>query len=134
LLREDPYVCRDVPGFVCHFPLQQETPPRMWGRVTAIRGTAPNLGNTPTHVGTSALTGESVWPLWKHPHACGDEPFVSIPASRKLETPPRMWGRVFIRPDYAANFGNTPTHVGTRSAPGAIRLTGQKHPHACGDE
>ncbi len=92
-----------------------ETPPRMWGRLIAAiyykgieRNTPTHVGktarsgprvarfrNTPTHVGKTKQVNSMITEAQKHPHACGEDTSGIISRKRSLETPPRMWGRLF---------------------------------------
>ena len=92
------------------------------------------MRNTPTRVGkTFFLLGWGFW-FWKHPHAGGEDRKTRLPRRSLTETPPRGWGRRFLRSLPAQVRGNTPTRVG--KTPGRKRRTGRwwKHPHAGGED
>ena len=92
LFRKHPHACgEDLLIVVLQAP-QEETPPRMWGRLAHEFGGGPQYRNTPTHVGK---TGGSIQNKARHE-----------------ETPPRMWGRQPELVIHPGDLGNTPTHVG----------------------
>ena len=69
-------------------------------------------GNTPTGVGKTFADDYTGWIVEKHPHGCGED-FQSKPAAdATLETPPRVWGRLFTAHFISNIFRNTPTGVG----------------------
>ncbi len=53
----------------------------------------------------------------KHPRVCGEESFPLVVLVLRLETPPRVWGRISLVLDLAGLLGNTPACVGKNPAP-----------------
>src|SRR5690606_25936974 len=51
------------------------------------------LGNTPTGVGKTVGVGAGVEQDQKHPHGRGEDVSNSASRAKKVETPPRAWGR-----------------------------------------
>ncbi len=106
----------------------------MWGRLLGIDQQLINNGNTPTHVGKTALSGQVTINNKKHPHACGEDTGSKAINPYMAETPPRMWGRLHRQAVKHPKVRNTPTHVGkTRLQTGQIK-SARKHPHACGED
>ncbi len=89
-----------------------ETPPRAWGRPTNVHHGGMVLGNTPTCVGKTALSGVTALRFWKHPHVRGEDSASTSSSTLSTETPPRAWGRLAWRARYCVNRRNTPTCVG----------------------
>ena len=111
-----------------------ETPPRAWGR----RGCGAAVGlvkrNTPTGVGKTKAIEAHVGKSWKHPHGRGEDLNADLLALKRVETPPRAWGR---RPGDAMERSyrrNTPTGVGKTAAPIAQACCARKHPHGRGED
>ena len=70
---------------------------------------------------------------WKHPHACGEYPIISLLSILLAETPPRMWGILISKSLAIDSVGNTPTHVGNTIGKIIASTNKKKHPHACGE-
>ena len=70
-----------------------ETPPRAWGRLLDPGGHAARRGNTPTSVGKTAGHRACPGTARKHPHERGEDKRTRSTRSKRLETPPRAWGR-----------------------------------------
>src|SRR5690554_6803786 len=79
--------------YSCQAPSTSETPPRAWGRQSAILEVCVVNGNTPTGVGKTSQTASSPAPAQKHPHGRGEDSAPGIQHCINLETPPRAWGR-----------------------------------------
>ena len=93
----------------------EETPPRAWGRLFAIRKANSRRRNTPTCVGKTKpcalLAGQSR----KHPHVRGEDDALADAGEQSGETPPRAWGRPTEIIADTMQMGNTPTCVGKTS-------------------
>ncbi len=111
-----------------------ETPPRAWGRRRAIRRSLSFLRNTPTGVGKTVRPSAPSPASRKHPHGRGEDCSSTIRRAKKLETPPRAWGRQRRPRRRAARFGNTPTGVGKTAPRRQPRPCRQKHPHGRGED
>ncbi len=111
-----------------------ETPPPMWGRPKAqIQATQP-VENTPTHVGKTHLVYLMFLMIGKHPHPCGEDGLCGGFLYNYLETPPPMWGRLFLIRQEIILIRNTPTHVGKTISCSVKILWARKHPHPCGED
>jgi len=75
----------------------KETPPRAWGRLGLGSPGGLNDGNTPTGVGKTSETGNDNTSSRKHPHGRGEDRSECYMRMRKVETPPRAWGRPMRR-------------------------------------
>ena len=122
----------DVPGPV-DFTLRKH--PHARGE-DAAKKKLPRIttGNTPTHVGKTALKASGVTRWGKHPHARGEDRSETTPAMHPQETPPRTWGRPELLQGGTYLFGNTPTHVGKTSFSPSVENNLWKHPHARGED
>ena len=89
-----------------------ETPPRAWGRHGIRQVAAANIGNTPTCVGKTYLKKVLTTLIEKHPHVRGEDTWTVMLVLTTGETPPRAWGRPFIRVKSFFLIRNTPTCVG----------------------
>ena len=114
--------------------LEEETPPRVWGRPVqdAIRRAA--RGNTPTRVGKTPRHHDHAAHRWKHPHACGEDIDDVAYYRPQVETPPRVWGRPARAGSPTTIWGNTPTRVGKTTTTTTETKLPEKHPHACGED
>ena len=97
-----------------HRTIEEETPPRAWGRPIDIIKDLGELGNTPTGVGK---TVPSLRLLFLH-----------------VETPPRAWGRHVGRNASLNGGGNTPTGVGKTMKLSTSGRPARKHPHGRGED
>ncbi len=115
-VRKHPHACGEDINFCFGQRAGEETPPRMWGRLPQGRHCAPEVRNTPTHVGKTWLSACQTQPIRKHPHACGEDQSRAQSQAVVMETPPRMWGRPGTGTRRRARKRNTPTHVGKTPA------------------
>ena len=112
----------------------KETPPRTWGRRDFRRGFARKRRNTPTHVGKTGAGGVVRMPVWKHPHARGEDYTFTAHIKNYVETPPRTWGRPSGIHQRSWLTRNTPTHVGKTPSKTTGGISHRKHPHARGED
>ena len=92
--------------------LQEETPPRAWGRREEADNLEEELRNTPTGVGKTISRATTRGARQKHPHGRGEDTMTNEGMIMLTETPPRAWGRPMCQPELPPRFGNTPTGVG----------------------
>ena len=90
--------------------------------------------NTPTHVGKTVYWMVTPDFTRKHPHARGEDKKLCVLLSRRLETPPRTWGRPVRNKSFFNDKGNTPTHVGKTMWLNFRKASTEKHPHARGED
>ncbi len=154
--------------------LNTETPPHAWGRLipqSLQRGGLGNTltcvgrlnttvsipsayGNTPTCVGKTKIAGTCHRIFRKHPHVCGEDHHPPHPRGDEMETPPRVWGRLYTYKCITLCNRNTPTYVGrpdrrcrftgvVRNTPTCVGKTillflctgyTKKHPHMRGED
>ena len=112
----------------------KETPPRTWGRLVRVCQPTEFFRNTPTHVGKTRHEGSTANQARKHPHARGEDVYISAKKAVKIETPPRTWGRRSDPGHEQDPQRNTPTHVGKTDAAAKHSDYQQKHPHARGED
>ncbi len=118
----------------CKELLKKETPPRAWGRLKAILKNSAGTGNTPTGVGKTVLNTFSCLTPRKHHHGRGEDRIQRGFFLRWEETPPRAWGRLYLRCEYTNELGNTPTGVGKTQEKLKYGLSTKKHPHGRGED
>ena len=58
---------------VRRYGAELETPPHAWGRLFVVKVCAPNVRNTPTCVGKTALMNSIAALYEKHPHMRGED-------------------------------------------------------------
>ena len=73
--------------------MNQETPPRVWGRSADHLHRREYARNTPTGVGKIICYFDRGDVGWKHPHGCGEDLLRIYDKWAEAETPPRVWGR-----------------------------------------
>ena len=116
------------------FTYWMETPPRTWGRLEGAYPPLDRYRNTPTHVGKTVRCRDLRSHQRKHPHARGEDFSYSVSTNRRVETPPRTWGRLRDGGLFLLNERNTPTHVGKTCAEASTAPVRKKHPHARGED
>ena len=92
--------------------MKEETPPRAWGRHEQQTWYWFCLGNTPTGVGKTKPRRTTGRKEKKHPHGRGEDGTNPVENCKRLETPPRAWGRQIYCNGIVDSVGNTPTGVG----------------------
>ena len=111
-----------------------ETPPRAWGRRCLHARGLPGTGNTPTSVGKTATPRRRPRAGRKHPHERGEDGTEGTVRTGREETPPRAWGRPYVRWLLYFSSGNTPTSVGKTLVHSLKRYKPEKHPHERGED
>ena len=114
--------------------LQEETPPRAWGRRAHAQASLALPRNTPTGVGTTAQWRLPTRLSQKHPHGRGDDVASGAASKKSRETPPRAWGRLQRGLCCGQICRNTPTGVGTTANAFVAWQANEKHPHGRGDD
>ena len=71
---------------------------------------------------------------WKHPHGRGEDDAFNFVNVRRMETPPRAWGRPPCSLAAFAMLGNTPTSVGKTQTLFDAHNLPEKHPHERGED
>ena len=112
----------------------RETPPRAWGRRSAVRFFNRSIGNTPTCVGKTLSPFYPHCSYKKHPHVRGEDDYADILARTRMETPPRAWGRRPASTTAPAICRNTPTCVGKTTQTSPDPVWTWKHPHVRGED
>ena len=129
-----PHVCGEDCRASSFSGVGSETPPRVWGRLSASKAASISCGNTPTCVGKTVLGEDPEAACLKHPHVCGEDGLLSIFVGALWETPPRVWGRLFFPRSSQHRGRNTPTCVGKTKGVSVGREHEEKHPHVCGED
>ena len=114
--------------------LDQETPPRAWGRPRIPCLLPSAIGNTPTGVGKTNLLYVPSALAKKHPHGRGEDFSPAVQQAGGEETPPRAWGRLQSSSMQVAKVRNTPTGVGKTFRCGHDNRPNRKHPHGRGED
>ena len=71
--QKHPHVRGEDGGLVAAGDVGKETPPRAWGRPCGVTLTMHLIRNTPTCVGKTAYTPQSMRVAKKHPHVRGED-------------------------------------------------------------
>ena len=87
--------------------------PRAWGQLFWHCGDEGLVRFTPTRVGTTERSCESVAIASVHPHARGDNPLTTMSVLCRIGSPPRAWGQPFDPRFSRVATRFTPTRVGT---------------------
>ncbi len=129
-----PHACGDDGGRLRRAAFPRGSPPRVWGRLSAVILSREARRFTPTRVGTTSAPSPSTLAATVHPHACGDDRRGAEKRILLVGSPPRVWGRplgpVCLR--LLPRF--TPTRVGTTVYRRTRNIILPVHPHACGDD
>ena len=80
------------------------------------------IRNTPTGVGKTVRADGTRTDNRKHPHGCGEDTRLIPETVSKLETPPRVWGRLSNAGIKLTENRNTPTGVG-KTYPATVPLS-----------
>ena len=91
--RKHPHVRGEDGGAWAGTGASTETPPRAWGRPNPVFVLYPVKRNTPTCVGKTFFQIWKNTPPRKHPHVRGEDTTGARRPERRMETPPRAWGR-----------------------------------------
>ena len=131
------------------------SPPRVWGRQSWPAGASRWGRFTPTRVGKTLWHNAVGQGHMVHPHACGEDRGRPVRSLAHPGSPPRVWGRRFVRGTEARRVRFTPTRVGKTIRPGRHWRQGAGftptrvgktakvgnstrfnpvHPHACGED
>src|SRR5260370_1379104 len=105
----------------------------MWGKRQRVHAREVLFRFTPTHVGKARDVERPSTPLPVPPHACGESIIRLAPAIVLVGSPPRMWGKLEVRPALGLGERFTPTHVGKAAGGRWARRDPSVHPHACGE-
>ena len=106
----------------------------MRGRHHAGRRTGRAPRNTPADAGTTWGTLSEGFGWLEHPRGCGDDGLAAVPVRGGEGTPPRMRGRLVIKPLPGIAQWNTPADAGTTLGVGASAPLLSEHPRGCGDD
>ena len=91
-----------------------EIPPRVRGRVGALRAECCKGGNTPASAGKRSSSHATRYWTWKYPRECGEE--------------------AYRHSVYALCAGNTPASAGKSSQDFSLIHQARKYPRECGEE
>ena len=128
-----PHACGENPQFRRQIVKQNGSPPRLWGKRQQAGFPIRPYRFTPTLVGkTSTRTvRRPSWPV--HPHACGENFDPHRSQTQLAGSPPRLWGKRFLRRLFRLFRRFTPTLVGKTAYVNVITTKISVHPHACGE-
>ena len=74
------------------------SPPRVRGKGACNQAVCPDNGITPACAGKSSFASFITHTLWDHPRVCGEKAAAAAPAHNQSGSPPRVRGKVPIRP------------------------------------
>ena len=127
------HVCGENSKLIRHLRIHQETPPRMWRKLSIAYLLPLDFGNTSTYVEKTLRRLRRRRRVRKHLHVCGENGSKTRKRAVGEETPPRMWRKLQSSACESSSFGNTSTYVEktlkTAISPSII----QKHLHVCGE-
>ena len=107
-----PHACGEnlaVPAIAADF---HGSPPRLWGKLSALLVHRARHRFTPTLVGkTRGASGESAAGE-VHPHACGENVAAVLNHVGIIGSPPRLWGKLVLYDAKGHGAWFTPTLVG----------------------
>ena len=115
-----PRVCGEDLSMSRRAMRQQETPPRMRGRLVAAGIKRPDDGNTPAYAGKTIGIFFSKCTNGKHPRVCGEDSAKTRLCANWRETPPRMRGRLSCCTHVETWGGNTPAYAGKTHGQAAL--------------
>ena len=92
------------------------------------------MRNTPAYAGKTATAVKAAATVQKHPRVCGEDVYQDKSDSRRVETPPRMRGRLFRGLRRLQDYGNTPAYAGKTYQECGRNGQAQKHPRVCGED
>ena len=106
-----------------------------------MRGKAPPhavkrrlSGITPAYAGKSAFLVGVVGDFGDHPRVCGEKASFTTVLACGEGSPPRMRGKVLIRPETRFGFRITPAYAGKRTSFDADVENSGDHPRVCGEK
>ena len=132
--RKHPRVCGEDTGPQDRSMINQETPPRMRGRLHDVLALPLSERNTPAYAGKTSPMVFCEKSQKKHPRVCGEDFNRRARPKRVQETPPRMRGRLLQRRGRVRPPGNTPAYAGKTSRCICCALMAKKHPRVCGED
>ena len=132
--RDHPRVCGEkvipcTPGL--HI---QGSPPRMRGKEKSPKKPVMARGITPAYAGKSRAGVCIVGDFGDHPRVCGEKDTNQITLTRGQGSPPRMRGKVKLRPSPAGGGRITPAYAGKRVADDHLYGAQWDHPRVCGEK
>ena len=87
-------------------------PPRAWGKLPLRRDSHTGAGSTPTCVGKTILSSQTLSLLTVHPHVRGENLDAASAVRRSAGPPPRAWGKLTPLQPPVNTVRSTPTCVG----------------------
>ena len=132
--RKHPRVCGEDGKAPERTTFNEETPPRMRGRLRCFRPCLMTAGNTPAYAGKTFVGEAEQVPGEKHPRVCGEDSLAVLVRCPLTETPPRMRGRLFRNFWDMAHKRNTPAYAGKTGGESQHRIICRKHPRVCGED
>ena len=132
--QDHPRVCGEEQTLLRTAQKSLGSPPRMRGRVIPEDLKNANLGITPAYAGKRGMVRRNSWNSQDHPRVCGEERYRLRRFLRPPGSPPRMRGRVYLRPPFRAACRITPAYAGKRRINQFFNLHQGDHPRVCGEE
>ena len=110
------------------------SPPRAWGKAFLYCLLYFLRRFTPTCVGKRVTHGCHTRSWAVHPHVRGEKGNVALVLAEPLGSPPRAWGKVYIRPATKSGARFTPTCVGKSTMLSKWGYCIPVHPHVRGEK
>ena len=114
LAQDHPRVCGEKRDFSRLPPFLQGSPPRMRGKVPTFHPPSGAVGITPAYAGKRRLCVVAAHLGRDHPRVCGEKNIWVVDAITSTGSPPRMRGKVRIKPLTRFGFRITPAYAGKR--------------------
>ena len=130
---DHPRACGENLAKRLSFLRDRGSPPRMRGKPLLILDVQLVQRITPAHAGKTATALERVEDKSDHPRACGENEILERREGRRLGSPPRMRGKLWLLPLVYQHRRITPAHAGKTRLDSNFGILPPDHPRACGE-
>ena len=114
--------------------LKEGSPPRVRGKVEALRSNHDKGRITPACAGKSFYFRGRNTKRKDHPRVCGEKSVSLRPRLTALGSPPRVRGKVLLHRHFHDKLGITPACAGKRGITLLLWLTYKDHPRVFGEK
>ena len=133
-VKDHPRVCGEKHTKGQTRPRVAGSPPRMRGKEKSPKKPVMARGITPAYAGKSRAGVCIVGDFGDHPRVCGEKDTNQITLTRGQGSPPRMRGKVKLRPSPAGGGRITPAYAGKRHTTTGTACRQWDHPRVCGEK
>ena len=105
-------------------------------RGKAVPAARPDVthGITPAYAGKSQSYRQPCSAMWDHPRVCGEKSKPKPGKDRRMESPPRMRGKVGVHQIGLKDLRITPAYAGKRNGADFFCAIFWDHPRVCGEK